>query len=264
MGIDRSADPTRTRFNVQGAQRARDAQNYWRSVKTCKKGPSRPSQGQRCAEKKMSQERREWVLVGGPSAEGTKPTPEALAPHVVSRVGTILRNYCDRYDGVRLHDGSVVFGAAHESHLVSVICGRDENSGAVALRLQVHANRGARFAVIVFPVVMLLTMLASGHGVGGHAGVLGGMLMGIVLGVIASYAAFVLANRTTTRRGGAGRGRQVGVAARLIRPLRQSLYTLGLEMQPARLRFAGIDGDQEPVDETWRQALQDAVGTLAG
>ena len=205
----------------------------------------------------MTQERREWIVEGADGASA-----HDLARHVVSRVGTVVRNQFDRYDGVKVHHGNVVFGGAHESHLLSVICGRDEVSGRLAIRVQVQGNLGARWAVVVFPAVTLVTLITCAKFVGGAPGLLGGLVLGLVLGALAGFATFSYASRLAGARG--DRGRMAGIAGTIHRALEQSLSSLDLRLTAADTRFNGFDGATETPDAAWSRVLDDAVGALAG
>ena len=104
----------------------------------------------------MKQPESTWLLATPPAED-----PADLVPHVVSRIGPALQTTVDRYDGARVHQGNIVFGAAHRSHLVSVVLGPDVDSGQLAVRLVVTGNVAARWAVLAFPAVLLATICAS-------------------------------------------------------------------------------------------------------
>lgn len=206
----------------------------------------------------MTEERREWAVRGHEDEEAGE-----RARHVVGRVGTALRTHCDRFDGARVHNGSVVFGAAHAGHLLSAVVGRDARSGDLACRLTVTGNGGARWAAVVFPIAMFLTLIASAKIVGGAPGLLGGAALGLVVGAVAAFGAYTFAPRWGLDRG--GRGRAVAVAQTIEQALRPSLEHMGLELAASEaLSFDGIDsGSSPPVAPEWKASLDAAVAALA-
>ncbi len=199
----------------------------------------------------------EWVV------EGRDESAAELAPHVVSRVGTVLRNHCDRYDGVRVQNGNVVFGAAHQSHLVSVIIGPDQKSGRLAVRVLSNGNSSAKLAAAAFPmttlVVLLLTVKAEIPG-----GALLGLVVGLLAGLVAAYATFTLTNRFGLGARG-DRGRTAAIAQDVHRELQRSLSSLELELNSADVLLAGLDGNPLAGDsDDWRRIFDSAVSALAG
>lgn len=203
----------------------------------------------------MTELRREWTVVEDPEHAAAE-----VFAHVVSRAGTAIRTGCERYDGVRLHTGNAVFGAAHRSHLVSLACGRDAATGRVALRLQVLSNRGAVRALVVFPVVLLASLVASARW-GGSQALVGGLVFGSVLGAAASYGAFLW----TTRRGSrAVGGRTTALAIELERRVEEAIGALGLQLARAEVTLIGIDTPDGEPDADWDRALRSATAGLAG
>lgn len=204
-------------------------------------------------ESSLAEARSEWII------ESDDEEATDVVAHVVSRVGTAVRTVCDRYDGVKLHRGVAVFGAAHRSHLVSVSCGRDHASGSVALRVQVFGNRGAVRALVVFPAVMLLTLAGSMRGIGGPTGLLFGVFVGSVVAAAAAYATFALTNRT-----GAGRGKSSAVAAEVDARVREAVEAMGLTMHAAAVTLDGLDvGRTGAKDDAWDTAIARATADLA-
>jgi hypothetical protein len=175
----------------------------------------------------------------------------------------VLRNHCDRYDGVCVQNGNVIFGAAHQSHLVSVVVGPDQESGRLAIRVLSNGNSAAKYAAGAFPlttlVVLLLTVKAQIPG-----GILLGLVVGLAAGMVAAFATFTLANRL----GVGTRGdsvRTATLAQEIQHEVQQSLSSLDLELIPAEATFAGLDGNPSAVDaEDWRRIFDSAVSALAG
>ncbi len=206
----------------------------------------------------MTQERREWKVSGH-----DEEPDDARVRHVVGRLGTVFRTQCDRYDGARVHHGTVVFGGTHEGHLISAVVGRDESTGALGVRLLVNGNGGARWAAIAFPLVMFGTLFVSAKTVEGAPGLLGGAALGLVLGALAAYGAYMLAPKLGLDSG--GRGRVIGVVTQLEKSMSVSVEHMGLHLQTAdKLFFAGLDDDAKPpVSDAWKATLEQAVGALA-
>lgn len=205
----------------------------------------------------MTEERREWTVRGHEEA----PIEDRVR-HVVGRVGTVLRTHCDRFDGARVHQGNVVFGGAHESHLISAVVGRDTRSGALSVRVLVNGNGGARWAAITFPLVMFATLIASIKVVGGAPGVLGGAILGLVAGAVGAYIAYVWAPKLGFD--GGGRGRVVGVVGSVQNALKPSFEHMGLSLEAAdTVVFEGVDQGSGDASPRWNSALREAVAALA-
>lgn len=199
----------------------------------------------------------EWVV------EGRDESPADLAPHVVSRVGTVLRNHCDRYDGVRVQNGNVVFGAAHQSHLVSVVIGPDQETGKLALRVLSNGNSAAKYAAGAFPLTTLIVLLATLK-----AEIPGGALMGLVVGLLAgalaAYATFTIAHRFSMGARGDS-GRTAAIAEELRREIQGALSSLELELRATEVTLTGLDGPPTTgTTEDWRKIFDSAVSALAG
>jgi hypothetical protein len=199
----------------------------------------------------------EWIL------KGREESVEELAPHIVSRVGTVLRNHCDRYDGVTVRHGNVVFGAAHESHLVSVILGPDDHSGRLGIRILSHGNAAAKYAAAAFPLTMLVSVLgAAKSSVPG--GALVGLFVGMVAGLVAAYGVFNLVNRLGVGARGDS-GRTAAISQGLKREIQRSLSSLEMEMTPGPIGLAGLDGNPtNESTEAWGKIFGQAVTELAG
>lgn len=199
----------------------------------------------------------EWKVRGRDEAA------EELAPHIVSRVGTVMRTHCDRYDGVRVERGNVVFGGAHNSHLVSVVVGPDRRSGQIGIRVLSSGNAAAKAAAAAFPATTLLVLLGAWRAEL-PGGLLIGLVAGLLLGMVAAFATFL----AVTRFGFGARGdsgRTAAIAQGLRGELQQALASLELELEPASLELGGLDGlAEDESTEAWAAIFRRAVSALAG
>ena len=199
----------------------------------------------------------EWIL------QGREESVEELAPHIVSRVGTVLRNHCDRYDGVAVKNGNVVFGAAHQSHLVSVIVGPDARSGRLGLRILSNGNAAAKVAAAALPLTTLLAVVGAAKA-NLPGGVLLGLVVGLLAGVVLAYGVF----NVVTRLGFGARGdsgRTAAISQEIQRELQRSLSSLEVELTSGELELAGLDGKPtNEATEAWGKIFGQAVTALAG
>lgn len=199
----------------------------------------------------------EWIVRGRdePAAE--------LAPHIVSRVGTVMRNHCDRYDGVRVERGAVIFGGAHRSHLISVVVGAHARSDQLGVRVLASGNAAAKAAAAAMPIATLLVVIAAWK-TQAPGGLLIGLVVGLLAGVVASFATFQAVAKLGIGASGDS-GRTAAIAQDLRRELAAALATLELELQPAELDFRGLDeGAEDDSIAAWTRIFQSAVGALAG
>jgi hypothetical protein len=193
--------------------------------------------------------------------------PWELAPHVVARLGGAVRRLSRRMDAPRAAHGMAIVGATLNGRAVNVLCGLDDGSGHLAVRVHVPSVAGARVAAVTFPVVLLLILLVA-HQMGGTAALPGAFVGGGVTAFLASWAAFVLA-----RRIGGGHGDDAhasAVLARLEPALRESLEPLGVELQRGTARLCGIDtgfgaqAPEAPADErAWTALMKEALESVA-
>lgn len=199
----------------------------------------------------------EWIL------EGRDESVEELAPHIVSRVGTVLRNHCDRYDGVTVQRGNVVFGAAHESHLVSVVLGPDDGSGQLGLRILSNGNAAAKYAAAAFPITTLVAVVGAAK-----ADLPGGALLGLIVGLLTSVVLAYAVFNVVTKLGWGARGdsgRTAAISQGIQRELERSLSSLEVEMKRAEVQLAGLDGNPtNESTEAWGKIFGQAVTALAG
>lgn len=193
--------------------------------------------------------------------------PWELAPHVIARLGGAVRRLSRRMDAPRAAHGNAIIGATLNGRAVNVLCGVDDATGHLAVRVHVPSVAGARVAAITFPVVLLAILLIA-HQLGGAPALPGAFVGGGVAAFFASWAAFVLA-----RRIGGGHGDDAHASAVLTRlepALRESLEPLGLALERGTARLCGIDtgfgaqAPEAPADErAWTALMKASLESVA-
>ncbi|MCB9507040.1 MAG: hypothetical protein H6698_07300 [Myxococcales bacterium] len=184
-------------------------------------------------------------------------TDADLARHLMSRLGTALRLECDRFDGARAVDGSVVFGGTFRGHLVSLAVGREPTGDRLAVRLGVSGNFGAKAAAVAFPATLLVALIAALR-LGGARLLVAGLVLGAALAALVSYGTFLLGARMER---GAGSGSAAAAAGSIGRALEQAAETLGVTLVPGPAQVAGIDGSARR-DPEWSSLATSVVESL--
>lgn len=186
------------------------------------------------------------------------PAEDAMGP-TVHRVAAVFQQAAARYDGVRIHRGCVVFGGTIDDRLVTVQLGVRADAG-LGLRVLVNGVAGARAAVVAFPTVLFVCLVAGAQLGEAFGGLLVALVAGIPLAAGAAYGAYRLA-----LRGWWGGGRDhVGadrVAVELVRALRETLEPIAIGLVRDELALAGIDGAPPPAATVAQ--LEQAVRSIA-
>ncbi len=165
-----------------------------------------------------------------------------VARHVVGRLATAVNTTSAHYKGARAENGIGVFGATYTSHQVSVICGQDADSRALAVRVIVSDAWPVRLSMPFFPIAMLATSFAISVPLGGFDGVLVGLVAGVVAGFLASFLVFNLV-RWIRSRSQATTKQARNVVAVFAEQVEAVGTQLNLEVVRRDARIFGMDAD---------------------
>lgn len=204
----------------------------------------------------------EW-LIRPPSRQ----LPEEIVGHVVHRLATVIRKQTEDFRGVRVHGGHVVMASFHQGRLISGVCGIDEKSGALAIRISAAGGVAPVVSLGTFALLSVSVFLVWSRTHEGVAGALGALILGTICGAIAAFIAY----RTVVKKNlfaSLAEKKSHTIVSELAADLHKTLGAASLNLESGAVHFSGYDADsgtkRSADDERrWTERMNEVVGELA-